>query len=92
MPRPVWTLALRTRVFADAELLTEAQAYAQMIADGPPLAYTIVRRMMLRSNEMSAAEFAEYEWGAQLLLLKSDDVREGFKAFAEKRSPEFKGS
>lgn len=82
---------LANKVFADEELPTEAQAYARMIADGPPLAYTLVRRMMLRSNEMSAADFAEYEWGAQLMLLKSEDVREGFKAFGEKRAPLFKG-
>lgn len=84
-------IGLANKVFSDDDLSNEAQAYAQMIADGPPLAYTLVRRMMLRSNEMSAADFAEYEWGAQLMLLKSEDVREGFKAFAQRRSPEFKG-
>lgn len=84
-------IGLANKVFADDKLGDEAQAYARMIADGPPLAYTLVRRMMLRSNELNAAEFAEYEWGAQLMLLKSDDVREGFKAFAQKRAPEFKG-
>lgn len=84
-------MGLANKVFADDKLQDEAQAYAQMIADGPPLAYTLVRRMMLRSNEMSATDFAEFEWGAQLMLLKSDDVREGFKAFGEKRKPVFKG-
>ncbi len=82
---------LANKVFADDRLQEEAQAYARMIAQGPPLAYTLVRRMMLRSNELSASDFAEYEWGAQLMLLKTEDVREGFKAFVEKRSPEFKG-
>lgn len=82
---------LANKVFPDDELLVEAQKYAQMIADGPPMAYTLVRRMMLRSNEMTANQFAEYEWGAQLMLLNSEDVREGFKAFGEKRAPEFKG-
>ena len=84
-------VGLANKVFEDETLVEEAQGYAQMIADGPPLAYTLVRRMMMRSNEMSASDFAEYEWGAQLMLLKSDDVKEGFKAFAQKRSPEFKG-
>jgi len=84
-------VGLGNKVFADDKLAEESLAYAQMIADGPPLAYTLVRRMMLRSNELSAADFAEYEWGAQLMLLKSDDVKEGFRAFAQKRKPEFKG-
>jgi len=82
---------LANKVFADDDLLVEAKKYAQMIADGPPMAYTLVRRMMLRSNEMTASQFAEFEWGAQMMLLKSEDVREGFKAFGERRKPEFKG-
>ncbi len=82
---------LANKVFADDELLVEAQSYARMIANGPPMAYTLVRRMMLRSNEMTASQFAEYEWSAQSILLKSEDVREGFKAFGERREPEFKG-
>lgn len=84
-------VGLANKVFADDELQVEAQKYARMIADGPPMAYTLVRRMMLRSNEMTMNQFAEYEWGAQLMLLKSQDVREGFKAFGERRAPEFKG-
>ncbi len=82
---------LASKVYADDMLMVEAQKYAQMIADGPPMAYTLVRRMMLRSNEMTSSQFAEYEWGAQMMLLKSEDVREGFRAFGEKRTPEFKG-
>ena len=82
---------LANKIFADDELLVEAHNYARMIANGPPMAYTLVRRMMLRSNEMTVSQFAEYEWGAQLMLLQSDDVREGFKAFGQRREPEFKG-
>jgi len=84
-----WGLA--NRVVPDDELMQEASAYARMIADGPPLAYTLLRRMLQRSGDMGRAEFAEYEWSNQRLLLASKDVTEGFTSFMEKRPPKFTG-
>jgi 2-(1,2-epoxy-1,2-dihydrophenyl)acetyl-CoA isomerase len=82
---------LANKVYADEQLLTEATRYARMIADGPPLAYTILRRMTQKAHDMTVAEFAEYEWANQKLLLNTDDVREGFASFIEKRPAKFKG-
>ena len=84
-------VGLANRVVPDGQLLTEAQSFARMIADGPPLAYTVVRRMLQRSHDMPMAEFAEYEWTSQKLLLKTKDSAEAFKAFREKREPKFIG-
>ena len=85
------SLGLANRVVPDDALLTEAKAYARMIADGPPLAYTLLRRMLQRSGDMDRAEFAEYEWTNQRLLLQTKDVAEGFRSFMEKRPPVFTG-
>lgn len=84
-------LGLANRVVADEELLAEAQTYARKIAAGPPLAYTSLRRMLHKSADMELSEFAEYEWTNQALLLSTDDLKEGFKAFVEKRDPKFTG-
>lgn len=84
-------IGLANRVVADETLLEEAGAYARMIADGPPLAYTLARRMLQRSGDMPIAEFAEYEWTNQRLLLASKDVSEGFRSFIEKRPAKFTG-
>jgi 2-(1,2-epoxy-1,2-dihydrophenyl)acetyl-CoA isomerase len=84
-------LGLANRVVPDDELMADATAYARMIADGPPLAYTLVRRMLQRSTDMERAEFSEYEWTNQRLLLQTKDVAEGFKSFVEKRPPKFTG-
>ena len=84
-------LGLVTRVVADDQLLAEAQAYAQNIANGPPLGYTALRRMLQRSLDMPINAFVEYEWTSQLQLLTSKDVTEGFSAFLQKREPNFKG-
>lgn len=85
-------MGLATRVVDDDALLDETLGYARMIADGPPLAYTAVRRMMQRAQYMPVAEFAEYEWTHQRQLLTTNDVVEGFKAFAERRPPKFAGN
>lgn len=84
-------VGLANRVVADDALAEEAGNYARMIADGPPLAYTLARRMLQRSGDMPIAEFAEYEWTNQRLLLESKDVREGFRSFIEKRPAKFTG-
>lgn len=85
------SLGLANRVVADAALLTEATAYARMIADGPPLAYTLLRRMLQRGGDQSITDFAEYEWSNQRLLLGTRDLAEGFRSFIEKRPPKFTG-
>lgn len=84
-------IGLANRVVSDDRLMEEAGNYARMIADGPPMAYTLVRRMLQRSGDMPMAEFAEYEWSNQRLLLQSKDVAEGFKSFIEKRPAKFTG-
>jgi enoyl-CoA hydratase/carnithine racemase len=88
---PELAVAAIQRVVPDDELMTEATAYARMIANGPPLAYTLLRRMMQRSSDMDRATFAEYEWTNQRILVASKDSREGFASFIEKRPPKFTG-
>ena len=82
---------IANRVVPDDQLMDEARGFARMIADGPPLAYTVLRRMLQRTHDMSMSEFAEYEWTNQKLLTQSKDRAEGFKAFVEKRKPNFVG-
>ena len=84
-----WGVA--NRVVPADQLVDEALAYGRMIANGPPLGYTGVRRMLQRSTDMSMTHFLEYEWATQLTLLASEDGKEGFMAFAERRDPQFQG-
>ncbi len=85
-------IGLANKVFPDDQLMVEARKYAQMIADGPPLAYTILRRMAGKAHDMTITEFAEYEWANQKLLLGSSDVKEGFTSFIERRPAKFTGN
>lgn len=84
-------MGLANRVVPDDQILDEALAYARKIASGPPLAYTVMRRLLQRSTELPLNHYLEYEWTAQLGLFASRDAREGFRAFAERRDPQFQG-
>jgi enoyl-CoA hydratase/carnithine racemase len=72
-------------------LMDEAFEYAATIARGAPLAYTATRRLVIGSLDSTINEFPEVEWAAQTKILASHDGKEGFKAFLEKREPEFLG-
>jgi enoyl-CoA hydratase/carnithine racemase len=85
------SIGLANKVYPDDQLMLEAKKYARMIADGPPLAYTILRRMTGKAQDMTITEFAEYEWANQKLLLTTKDVKEGFTSFIERRPAKFTG-
>jgi 2-(1,2-epoxy-1,2-dihydrophenyl)acetyl-CoA isomerase len=78
-------------VYPDDSLMEETLAYATKIAAGPPLAYTGLRRLLMRSDNMPMHDFLEYEWTVQQDMLRTEDCAEGFRAFVERRRPEFKG-
>jgi 2-(1,2-epoxy-1,2-dihydrophenyl)acetyl-CoA isomerase len=86
------SIGLVNKVVPHESLLDEAMAYARMIAKGPPLAYTYTRRALLRSLDNDLRRHLEYEWENQTELLESRDAGEGFRAFLERREPQFQGS
>lgn len=85
-------LGLLNRVVPHDTLLDEAIAYATMIAEGPPIAYTYTRRAIHRSFENTLERQLEFEWTLQTELLNTADAREGFRSFAERRKPRFTGA
>jgi 2-(1,2-epoxy-1,2-dihydrophenyl)acetyl-CoA isomerase len=84
-------LGLVNKVVPHDSLMDETMAFARKIAAGPPLAYTYTRRQMMRAFNSDLRPFLEYEYTLQIELLSSPDAREGFRAFAERRAPEFPG-
>ncbi len=85
------TLGLVNRVVPDATLMEETLAYAKKIAAGAPMAMTATRRLVMASLDGSNADVAAVEWQAQWAMLQTEDGREGFQAFLEKRPPNFTG-
>ncbi|MCX6047137.1 MAG: enoyl-CoA hydratase-related protein [Chloroflexi bacterium] len=80
---------LVTRVVADSEVETETYATARRIADGAPLSnrwHKKFARRLLDPSPLTATEFDESFANAS-----TEDYQEGYRAFIEKRKPQFKG-
>ncbi len=82
-------LGLVNRVVPHDSLMEEALAYARGIASGPGLAYAYTRRLIARALDNDIRAHLEMEGQFQTEALASADGREGFRAFAERRPPEF---
>jgi enoyl-CoA hydratase len=85
------TMGLINRVVADGEALAEARRVAARIAANGPLAVRAVKRSVMETESLPEAEALKVELEIGLQVFASQDAREGPRAFAEKRAPEFKG-
>jgi 2-(1,2-epoxy-1,2-dihydrophenyl)acetyl-CoA isomerase len=79
------------RVVPADRLLDEAGAWAERLAAGPTRAIAMAKSLTNRSLESDRATALWDESVAQELVTGAEDCREGLAAFAERRSPEFKG-
>lgn len=84
-------LGLANRVVADEAFEEELQAVAGLLASGPTLVHSLIKKALDYSATHPAAEVLAYEAALQKLAGASHDHREGLAAFAEKRRPDFKG-
>jgi len=84
-------LGLVSRVAEAAALLPAAQAIAEEFAAGAPLAVQAAKRMMRAALSTGFAEHVAHAYLQALPLTQSEDFREGFSAFLEKRAPKFHG-
>jgi enoyl-CoA hydratase/carnithine racemase len=74
-----------------AELQGRAAALAQEYASGPSYARGQIKYAAVQGFGTTLREGLAIERDALIRLFKSDDAREGVKAFVEKRKPEYKG-
>ena len=89
--REALELGLVTEVVADAELMDRARALAQKLAEGPPIAMRLTKRMMYKQRTMELDNALEDAAMATLVSNYTEDVKEGTAAFHEKRKPRFQG-
>ena len=74
----------------EEELIGEAMRYARKFASGPALAYQGLKEMLFASVYSQIVGFIQCESDAQKRCERSEDFREGIRAFLEKRRPVFK--
>ena len=72
-------------------LATEARALAETLAAGPSWAIGATKSLLTREQDMNLESAIELEAWAQALLMTSEDHREFYRAFTEKRPPQWRG-
>jgi enoyl-CoA hydratase len=84
-------IGLATRVVPAAELRSFVGAYAAKLLAKSPLALTRALDAVLAGGEMALPEALRLEASLFGLCFATDDMREGTRAFVEKRKPQFPG-
>ena len=84
-----WGLA--NRMCEDDRLVSEAMTTAKKLAEGPKIAYGLMRKLFAASSDNTHEEQLSYEQQCQATAGRSLDFKEGIAAFLEKRSPKFEG-
>ena len=86
-----YRVGLISDVVEPDELMNLAKNYAEKIASNAPLSVKAAKQAVLMGMEMpldNAIPFAQLLWG---VLRDTDDRKEGFAAFSEKRTPKWQG-
>jgi enoyl-CoA hydratase len=84
-------MGLVNRVVPAADLMTETMALAQQLAASAPVALHYIIDAVTQGAEMALPEACLYEATLFGLVASTADMKEGTRAFLEKRKPVFKG-
>jgi enoyl-CoA hydratase/carnithine racemase len=76
---------------APGALLAQAQAQAQLLADGPSFAQGITKKMLQQEWSMTIEQAIESEAQAQALCMATNDFHRAYHAFVAKQKPVFEG-
>jgi enoyl-CoA hydratase len=82
-------IGLVGHVVPDGEALAKAKEIAGVIAENGPLAVEAVLKTLHATDGMTEAEAMAFDMQVGLPIFQTKDAKEGPRAFAEKRKPNF---
>ncbi len=84
-------IGLVNHVYPKETFAKDVQTYASQLAHGPIRAVSLIKRSVMEGIEMPLTAGLALERELQNRLFVTEDAKEGLTAFAEKRTPAFKG-
>jgi enoyl-CoA hydratase/carnithine racemase len=85
------SVGIVNRVLADDELDSFVDEWARRLAQGPPIAFSMTKKLLNGGLNVTMAQALEDEARCQTVNFFTEDTAEAMRAFAEKREPRFKG-
>ncbi len=86
---------LVNRILAGSDLIAEARALAATLASGPPLVFAAIKEIVREAEDMKFQDalnrITKSQFQTVERLYRSEDQKEGARAFAEKRDPVWRG-
>ncbi|MCX7966713.1 MAG: enoyl-CoA hydratase-related protein [Syntrophorhabdaceae bacterium] len=86
-----YRIGLINKIVPPDKLMDEAKKMAHEICEASPIAVRCAKELMIRGMGMSFEEALRMEDDIQTYILNTEDCKEGFQAFFEKRRPRWKG-
>jgi enoyl-CoA hydratase/carnithine racemase len=84
-------VGLVNKVVPKEKLMEEVSALAAKLVKGPPFANKITKQAIMQQPLMNVDAALDYDAYVQALCMVTDDHREGYNAWREKRPVRFKG-
>ena len=85
------SLGIVNRVVEHGELMEQTLDIARQIASGPTYSMALIKKLVQRSLHVDFAESLRLAGPAQSLARRTQDHKEGVRAFVEKRQPKYVG-
>lgn len=84
-------IGLATRSVADEVLLDEAAAFIRELTTKAPISMSLVKKLLNNASHADLNAQLQHELDGVFMCTTTQDWQEGVDAFAQKRSPDFKG-
>ena len=85
------SVGLVTRVVTQQQLIENAMDMARTIATNAPISVRLVKQTMQRTYDLDLEAVMQLEIDGMMQCFRSEDLVEGFNAFLDKRTPDYKG-